>query len=307
MERLEFRAMGCQMLAVLDSDGKDAAAALRQVPVWFAEWEQCLSRFRPDSELSRLNADAGFWLPLGETLWEVLAAAIEAARQSDGIVTPTLLDAVKAAGYTQDFAAGPGAAVPAQMPSATAWTTIELDPRLCAVRLPEGMHLDLGGVAKGWAADEAARHLSMYGPALIDAGGDIAVSGPMADGTPWPVGIENPLSPEAPLGVLLLAAGGVATSGRDYRRWKVGDAWRHHIIDPRSGQPAQTESLTATAIAPSAREAEVAAKLLFILGDEGMPWIERRQGYAGMVLRESGEQRVSRRWAANLTQAQHKA
>jgi thiamine biosynthesis lipoprotein len=226
----------------------------------------------------------------------VLTAAIDAARQSGGIVTPTLLDAIQAAGYTQDFAAGPGVATPAQVPSATAWAQIELDPRLHAVRLPEGMHLDLGGIAKGWAADEAARHLSAYGPALIDAGGDIAVSGLMADGEPWPVGVTNPLSPEGSLGLLLLGGGGVATSGRDYRRWQVGDTWRHHIIDPRSGQPARTDSLTATAVAPSAREAEVAAKLLFILGDDGLAWIDARPGYSGLVLREDGTQLASSRW-----------
>ncbi|MEI7646048.1 MAG: FAD:protein FMN transferase [Chloroflexales bacterium] len=300
MERLEFRAMGCQMLAVIDGAGEATVAALQQVPVWFAGWEQCLSRFQIDSELSQLNADAGFWVPLSETLWAVLTVAIEAARQSGGIVTPTLLDAIRAAGYTQDFAAGPGASAPAQIPSATAWTTIDLDPRLRAVRLPEGIHLDLGGIAKGWAADEAAHRLAAYGPALIDAGGDIAVSGPMADGAPWPIGIENPLSPDAPLGLLMLVGGGVATSGRDYRRWQVGDVWCHHIIDPRNGQPAQTDSLTATVIAPSAREAEMAAKLLFILGDEGLAWIEDRPGYAGMVLREDGKQQASRRWAVNL-------
>ncbi|MBX0328959.1 FAD:protein FMN transferase, partial [Oscillochloris sp. ZM17-4] len=129
MERLEFRAMGCQMLAVIDADGEEAAAALRQVPGWFEEWEQCLSRFRPSSELSRLNADAGYWLPLSDTLWSVLSAALAAARESGGVISPTLLDAVKAAGYTQDFAAGPGeSALPAPVPSLIDWQMIELDP-----------------------------------------------------------------------------------------------------------------------------------------------------------------------------------
>ncbi len=300
MQRLEFRAMGCQMLAVIDDEGEDIIAALQQVPEWFAEWEQCLSRFRTDSELSQLNGDAGFWMPLSEVLWAVLITAIDVAQQSGGIVTPTLLDAVKAAGYTQDFAAGPGDAAPTHIPSATAWTTIELDTRLRAVRLPEGLHLDLSGIAKGWAADEAVRRLCAYGPALIDAGGDIAVSGPMADGAPWPVGVENPLDPDVSLGLLMLSGGGVATSGRDYRRWKVGDTWHHHIIDPRSGRPAETDALTATVIAPSAREAEMAAKLLFILGDEGMAWIEDRPGYAGMMLCEDGTQQESSRWASSL-------
>jgi thiamine biosynthesis lipoprotein len=301
MERLEFRAMGCRMLAVIDWDGAEAAAALQQVPGWFEEWEQCLSRFRPSSELSRLNADAGFWLPLSDTLWAVLVAALEAARQSAGVVSPTLLDALKAAGYTQDFAAGPGAStLPAPAPSLTDWQMIEIDPRHRAVRIPEGLHIDLGGIAKGWAADEAARRLSAYAPALLDAGGDVAVSGPMADGQPWAISVDNPLDADAPLGLLLLSGGGVATSGRDYRRWKVGETWHHHIIDPRSGLPSTTDALIATAVAPSAREAEAAAKLLFILADEGMPWLDARPGYAGMLLCEDGAQKVSAGWAGYL-------
>lgn len=296
MQRLEFRAMGCQMLAVVDSDDPAAADALAQAPAWFEEWEQCLSRFRPDSELMRLNADAGFWVPLSETLWAVLLAALEAARRTDGIVAPTMLDALLAAGYTRDFAAGAEPAAAAPPPAAAAWKTIELDPRLRAVRLPEGVHLDLGGIAKGWSADEAARRLAAVAPALVDAGGDIAVSGPMADGQPWPIGVDNPLDPDAPLALLLIGAGGVATSGRDYRRWQAGDGWRHHIIDPRSGRPAATPALTATAVAPSAREAEAAAKLLFILGDEGLARLDARPGYAGMLLRDNGSRMASAGW-----------
>jgi len=295
--------MGCHMLAVIDAEGNQVDEALSQVPAWFEEWEQCLSRFRPDSELAHLNADAGFWLPLSDTLWAVLAAAVEAARRSEGVVSPTLLDAVQAAGYTRDFAAGPDtSAVPVPAPAPAAWMQIELDPSHHAVRMPDGMHIDLGGVAKGWAADEAARRLAAYGPALVDAGGDIAVSGPMANGQPWPIGIENPLDADNSLGILLLAGGGVATSGRDYRRWQADDGWRHHIIDPRSGRPAETVALTATAVAPSAREAEVAAKLLFILGQAGLDWIAGWPGHAGMLLCDDGTQLTTQGWASYLAQ-----
>ncbi len=124
----------------------------------------------------------------------------------------------------------------------------------------------------------------------------------MADGQGWPVGVDNPLDADAPLGLLLLSGGGVATSGRDYRRWKVGGTWRHHIIDPRSGRPAETPALTATAVAPSASEAEVAAKLLFILGGQGLPWVEARPGYAGLLLCEDGAQLTSQGWAGYLAQ-----
>lgn len=303
MQRIEFRAMGCQMLAVIDGEGDQVHAILQQVPNWFETWEESLSRFRPRSELSQLNADSGFWIPLSDTLWAVLTAALDAARRSAGVVSPTLLDAVRATGYTRDFAAGPGIALAlAPNPQPTAWAQIELDPIHRAVRLPEGLHIDLGGIAKGWAADEAARRLATYGPALVDAGGDIAVSGPMADGQPWLIGIDNPLNPDATLGMLVLARGGVATSGRDYRRWQTAEGWQHHIIDPRSGQPAQTLALTATAVAPSAREAEVAAKLLFILGEQGLAQITAWPGCAGMLLCEDGRQLTSEGWARLLAQ-----
>lgn len=137
------------------------------------------------------------------------------------------------------------------------------------------MRLDLGGIAKGWAADIAAQRLAKAGPALIDAGGDIAVSGPMADGSPWPIAIANPFAPEDSLGLLLLVRGAVATSGRDYRRWTRGGVEQHHIIDPRTGQPAQTDVLSATIVAPDGPAAEMAAKVALILGSQaGLAWLD---------------------------------
>ena len=129
----------------------------------------------------------------------------------------------------------------------------------------------------------------MHGPALIDAGGDIAISGPQLDGSPWPIGISNPLQPDQHFETLKITAGGVATSGRDYRRWQKGGAWQHHIIDPRTGLPAQTDVLSATAIAPSVFEAEVAAKVILLSGSEaGLEWLEAQENYAAVIVREDG-------------------
>ncbi|GAB4440390.1 MAG: hypothetical protein OHK0015_36320 [Chloroflexi bacterium OHK40] len=356
MERIAFRAMGCQMLAVVDSAGPAVRAILAEVPGWFATWEQCLSRFRPDSELSRINHRArSGWITVSPTLWAALETALEAARASDGLVTPTVLAALERAGYDWDFAVldrepeprrgsaarggrsdtlqpsadgatlssdalngtatsvrppararsvrrrrgseratwchGVDNSVPARRSADTVrdWRAIRLDPGRRRIALPAGAGLDLGGSAKGWAADRAARKLAAYGPALVDAGGDIAVTGPRADGSPWPVGVADPLHPGAELDLLLLSAGGVATSGRDLRRWHHGGVEQHHLIDPRTGQPATTDLLAATIVGPDVQEAEMAAKVVMLLGrDGGLHWLAARPQLAGLLVTAAG-------------------
>lgn len=288
--KLKFRAMGCQMLAAMESPFLQVNELLEQVPSWFETWEACLSRFRPESELNQLNSSAGEKLSVSETLWNVLEASMQAHEGSGGLVTPTLLEALIAAGYDRSFeglAVKPGPASSAR-PHRYSAQSIEFWPESHSVRLPQGMQVDFGGVAKGWAADQAMQRLRSYGPVLVDAGGDIAISGLHGEG-PWLVGIENPLDSNADLGTLKLGRCGVATSGRDYRRWKQAGVWKHHIIDPRTGQPAETDVLSATIIAPSVLEAEMAAKVVLILGSRpGLEWLNAHLDYAGMLVTENG-------------------
>jgi thiamine biosynthesis lipoprotein len=304
MERLEFRAMGCHMMAIADSS--DGAAPLPQVPQWFETWEQALSRFRDDSELNQLNRSAGTPFQASDLLWEVIQVSLNAARESNGLVTPTLLAALESAGYDRSFetiAPAGGPAAPEQ-PSAFApiatlgprvrapiadWRSIKCDPATRSVCLPPGARLDFGGIAKGWAADQAARRLGMFAPALIDAGGDISISAPLSNGDRWSIGITDPAEPDRDLEVLLIARGGVATSGRDYRRWKRNGEWQHHIIDPRTGEPADTDVITATVIARTTAQAEMAAKKTLILGSQaGLLWLESQPDLAGVLVLESG-------------------
>ncbi|MBI5030233.1 MAG: FAD:protein FMN transferase [Chloroflexi bacterium] len=289
MQRLDFRAMGCYMLALIDSTNPDATEALALVPTWFEEWENVLSRFRDNSELSALNRADGKPFQASETLFLVLQASLQAAQDSAGLVTPTLLDAVQAAGYDRSFDA-----LAKSMERATIaaeifdWHSIELDEKNRTVRLPRGMHLDFGGIAKGWAADQAAARLSAIAPALVDAGGDIAISA-RQDNEEWSIGIADPFRPESDLELLMVECGGVATSGRDYRRWQRNGKWQHHIINPRTGEPADTDVLSATVIAPTTQQAEVAAKTALILGSRaGMEWLERHETLAGLFVLEDG-------------------
>jgi thiamine biosynthesis lipoprotein len=291
MERIEFRAMGSSMAAALDSEKPEAAERLAGVPQWFNIWEGRLSRFRADSELSRVNRRSGRLHTVSPVMAEVLHEALSAAETSRGIVVPTILEALEAAGYDRSFdemstSQEPKLGLPAIVGD---WRRIEFNPRTRTVRTPEGMRLDLGGVAKGWAADRAVGRLSRFGSAMVDAGGDISISGPKLAGQPWAIAVDDPRNPDGQLAMLKISRGGVATSGRDYRRWKVNGDWKHHLIDPRTGQPAKTDVFSVTVVAGSARQAELAAKIVAVLGSqEGLAWLDRQKG-AGLIVLETEE------------------
>jgi FAD:protein FMN transferase len=298
LHRLPFRAMGCQMLAILEQDSSKFPEILNQVPEWFEQWEQALSRFRHDSELSQLNRTSDQYIPVSQTLWDVFQAALQADHDTNGLVTPTVLDAVEMAGYDRPFNELPGSI----SYHTGLWTEthplsmVIYDEDQHTICLPPEIRLDFGGVAKGWAAHQAAEQLKASGPALMNAGGDIAISGPRLDGNPWRVGISNPFEPGEDYAVLHLQGGGVATSGKDRRRWMQGDILNHHIIDPRTGQSATTDVLTVTVIAPTVMEAESAAKAVFLLGSEaGLSWLDADSGLAGLLVLDSGQVIASQR------------
>jgi thiamine biosynthesis lipoprotein len=297
------------MLAILDAPAPRARPKLAGVPGWFESWEQSLSRFRESSELSQLNRSPGAPVPVSQTLWSVLQLALRAEEQSGGLVTPAVLDALERAGYDRGFDTleletleerANGRPL-AEAAPAIDLRQLETEPASRSVRLPPGLRLDFGGVAKGWAAQQAMQRLSPYGPALVDAGGDIAISGLQADGSPWSIGVADPLEPEADLATLNVGRCGVATSGTDYRRWKKDGAWQHHIIDPRTGLPATSDVLSATVVAPNVVDAEVAAKTALILGSQdGLQWLEAHPAYAGILALGDGQRLFSSRIGAYL-------
>jgi FAD:protein FMN transferase len=299
MRSLEFQAMGSHMLAAVDNDSPAAGERLASVPQWFGVWEDRLSRFRDKSELSALNRSPGQPTQVSQVLWDALQASLAAARFSDGLVSPTLAAWVEAAGYDRTFEeleddAGDLSRMPA--PPDTAAGGIELDSASRRITLTDGRRLDLGGTAKGWAADRAAHRLRALGPCLVDAGGDVAVHGLRQDGRGWAVGISDPFHPGESLDLLCLTHGGVATSGRDFHRWKQQGKWQHHILDPRTGLPAETDVLTATVVAPNTVQAEAAAKVAIILDSErALAWLDDHPQLAGLLVLEDGTIRRSRR------------
>lgn len=281
MERHAFRAMGTQVEAFLDvPPGPEALLALASVEAEFERLEALLSRFRPDSELSRLNAEGR--VEAGEDLLAVVRLALAARERTGGRFDPSLHDALVAAGYDRSFDAleHSGPVVPPSGPlrgGGRAWVRgrrLELEP---------GARLDLGGIGKGYAVDRTVERLAALGPCLVNAGGDLAVSGVPAGGL-WPVAAELP-SGSVTLG---LAQGALATSGSDRRRWRVGDQERHHLIDPRTGRPSESDLLTVTVAAQKAVEAEVWAKALFLAGTDAAAAEAEARGIPALLVSADG-------------------
>ena len=299
LHRLSFRAMGGEMLAILEDEMDSSPSILDEVPIWFEGWEQALSRFRPTSELSRLNQTFDQSVEVSDTLWDVFQYALSAETITNGLVTPTVFDALLEAGYSQSFDNLPRYQSGNSLQVLSAVNPLSLvtwDEKSQTICLPFGVHLDFGGVAKGWAAHQTAERLKEYGSTSMNAAGDIAISGALANGEPWKIGVNNPFVPDTDFETLNLNRCGVATSGRDRRRWTQNGLPRHHIINPYTGQPAETDVMTATIVAPTVMEAEAAAKAVLILGaEEGLKWIESDPVLAGIIVLENGHTFYSQR------------
>lgn len=276
LQRITFTAMGTRMEALLEAPPSRAARlALAAVRVEFDRLERIFSRFRRDSELSRLN-DAGS-IEASADMRTVVELALSARDRTAGRFDPTLHDAVVAAGYDRTFAELDEHAPARPTPDPRVRRDVTVRGR--RIELGPGVRLDLGGIVKGYAADRCAGFLAPLGPCLVNAGGDLSVAGTPAEG-PWPVAVNVP---GARL-TLALAEGGLATSGRDRRRWRQAGEERHHLIDPGTCRPAEGGPLTVTVAAPNATEAEVAAKSIFLAGADAEREAERLGAPTVMVL-----------------------
>jgi len=260
MLKRTFRAMGTDVELHLDAEpGERADGALARAEAEFERLEQVMSRFRDDSELSRLNR-CGVITEASPDLVRVVRMALEARETTGGRFDPTVHDAVVAAGYDRTFdSVAPDATEEPITPQPRCGGRILI--RGLTIELEPGFRLDLGGIGKGYAADRVADLLAVVGPCLVNAGGDLAVRGGS-----WPVGVTDEVTLE-------LTRGGLATSGRDRRRWIRNGEARHHLIDPATGLPAASTPLRVTVVAGSAAAAEVAAKIAFLGGTVDLPHV----------------------------------
>ncbi len=215
--------MGCQMAVWLETEPEAVAVAFAEVESLFATYEQALSRFRPDSELSRLNGRNGQWVVVSDLLWDVLTLALGMAAITNGRFDPTLLNGMCHAGYADSFAQMRRGSISGSGMTFMAlngrWSDVQLDEARQAVYLPDGVGLDLGGIAKGYTAQTAVAHLRAYGPCLVDAGGDLAAGAPPVGQPGWPVAIAAPWEGDGvtrpDLASFWLAEAGLATSGQE--------------------------------------------------------------------------------------------
>ncbi len=279
---------------VADADPQVAAAAVRDARRTLLGAHRTLSRFDPDSELSRLNRDPRREVPASPLLRRVVAAARIAGVRSGGLVDATLVDAIEAAGYAEsrDFEAGVDrpAGLPSQPGAASpqaGWARFEVDELAGTVSRPAGLRLDPGGIAKGLLADLVGEELADFPAFAVDCCGDLRVGG--VDARTRRIVVDDPAG-GGPLHELRIAEGAVATSGITRRSWVDGEGRAaHQIIDPASGRPAFTGVLQATALAPNGLLAETLAKSALLVGPERA---ESQLPFGGVVVEEDGATRV---------------
>lgn len=294
-----FRAMGSEIRLIVEgrsADGREATQGAAEAMAFISDFECRLSRFRADSELCALNADPREAVPASPLMRDAVRAAVRAAELTGGLVDPTLVDEIEAAGYVtsregvtparlQDaLALAPGRS-PARPSPARRWAQIEADDAFGVVRRPPGLRIDSGGYGKGLAADLAAERLAGFDRFVVSCGGDVRLGGASSD--PFEVLVEHPLTGERDR-KLLVDGGGVATSGLNVRVWRRGDGhYAHHLIDPATGEPAWTGLVGATALAPTALDAEALSKAALLSGpDRGASVLSR---YGGLLVHEDGE------------------
>lgn len=259
---------------LLAAEGEGAAAGMQAAKVFIDECEQRFSRFLPASELSQLNRSAGSWLQVSNELMEMLQLSMKFYKETNGIFDPAILPDLKQAGYdrSMDDIRSEGAIVTghtSKRASRSAFDEIRLDLADNKVLLPHDMEIDLGGIAKGWIVEKAARLLNVYAEiCAVSAGGDMLFIGHPLDRPDWEVYLEDPRDPAQMLALLNIESGAVATSSVAKRIWHQGERQRHHLIDPRTAEPAMTKWLSVTVIAPELLVAEVYAKALLIGGEE---------------------------------------
>jgi FAD:protein FMN transferase len=297
--RDEFACFG-GWCAVAVTDGEpaaDGAVAVAMTRAALEEWHGRFSRFEPDSEISRLNRDPRIRVPASPLLRRLVNAGLDAARRTDGLVDATLGAEIVRAGYSHHFE-GQGVPLelalrlaPARSPAAanpsSAAARMAVEDESGTVQRPRGVVFDPGGIAKGVFADELAAMLDGFDAYAVDCAGDVRWGGAAA--LPRDVHVASPFRSET-LHTFRLARGAIATSGIGKRSWLDANGRpAHHLLDPRSGRPAFTGLVQATALAPTAAEAETLAKAAVLSGPEhAAAWLP----HGGVFVREDGSYEV---------------
>lgn len=291
-----FKAMNTRVQTWLYS--QTDSAVLLDVQRLFHSFEKRLSRFDPQSELSRLNATKDERFEASPILLDAVETALAAAEASGGLYDPTVLDLLEKAGYDRSFeqiaqpmplaqalsAAVVSGIVPPLYHRPFTFRSVVLNRARREIYKPCGLRLDLGGMGKGWTVDRAADRLQGLGPFLVNAGGDIFAYHSPPGQRGWEIDLVHPFKPEASMARVMLHHRALATSTIARRRWQSNGQIMHHLIDPRTGQPAQTDTLSVSVVAERTVTAEIYAKVALMLGGErGLAYLDSLPGIEGLI------------------------
>jgi thiamine biosynthesis lipoprotein len=292
-----WRALGTDVHVIVErGDLELATAAVESV---LADVDLTYSRFRPDSELSGLN-DRAVATPVSPLMARAIEAALRGAEATDGLVDPTVGRAMRAIGYDDDFAVigNRDRAPVVHVVPVPGWQAIDYRAVTRTVRLRPGIELDFGSTGKALAADLAvAAALAVLGTdagVLVSLGGDVALAGSAPEGG-WQIlaADSSTTAPQTDGEVIALMDGAVATSSTTVRRWKAGDVVVHHIVDPRTGAPALSPWRTASVVAATCVDANIAATAAILLGDAAPDWLSARGLAARLVAVDGRVERVA--------------
>ena len=307
----EFRAMGsaCRITVWSAPDGPDHDRLLGDAARLVDDLEVAWSRFRVDSEVTRINRHAGVAVPVSRPTVDLVAIAVAAWERTGGRYDPTVGDAVIAAGYDRTFSelGVDGPPVTRRAARVPGCGGIAVDLASGTVTVPAAVRLDLGGIGKGRAADLAAELLAESGAlgAVVDLGGDVRTIGVAPEGDQWVITVEDPDTPEASLAAVSIAGtadggsasslggGAVATSTTLRRRWHGPDGPAHHLIDPATARPSTSDVVLATVVAADATWAEIFAKAALLAGQRDGAELIAAAGLAGLLVTDDhGERRL---------------
>jgi thiamine biosynthesis lipoprotein len=285
-----WRALGT-LVQVVVTDPAKLAQARAMLAADLDEVDVACSRFRPDSEICSLRTAAGRPVQVSPLLAEAIEVALRGARLTEGDVDPTVGGAMSAIGYDRDFDRVPRTGPPLTVTSRTAtsrtvtrrtvpgWREVHLEHRM--LTMPAGVQLDLGATAKAWAADRSAARIGaqLGCGVLVSLGGDVAVAGPAPE-TGWRIRVQDVTgSPEdppvGPYAQIAIRDGGLATSSTTARRWQRGGDVLHHILDPRTGRPAEAVWRTVSVAARTCADANIASTAAVIRGRDALGWLAR--------------------------------
>lgn len=295
-----WTALGTQVRLVVGEAAALPAARLA-VETVLCQVDAAASRFREDSELSRLVNASGEWREISPLLAELIGVALDAAAVTDGLLDPTVATVLGQLGYDRSFELVPAEGAPVRLgvTGVPGVGAIAFDRAGRRVRLDTGVRLDLGATAKGRASDlAAAAAFEATGYAvLVGLGGDIALAG-AAPEAGWTVLISDSADPSSSASKegqkVVLRTGGLATSSVTARRWRRGGSLFHHIVDPRTAVSAAGPWRTVSVAAGSCLAANVASTAAVIMGEQAPGWLSAREyparlvGHDGSVLKVGG-------------------